>query len=241
MKKITALLITLFLSFYSYSQVQSKLKISKLLDRFYIYTTYGDPGDGSTYPSNGMYVITPKGVVLIDTPWDTTQFQPLLDSIYLRHHQKVAFCISTHFHSDRTAGLDYFRTQGIKTYSSKQTYDLCNERHEKLAQYYFTSDTVFKLCNKQLETYYPGPGHAPDNIVIWFKDAQVLYGGCFVKSTETNSPGNLGDANLNEWKISLNKVVKKYPSANYVIPGHLGWDQNGLLHTLEIVENAIKK
>ncbi|MEP7320925.1 MAG: subclass B1 metallo-beta-lactamase [Saprospiraceae bacterium] len=241
MKKILVLLIVSNISSYVYSQVPSKLKITSLRDGFYIYTTYGDPGDGSSYPSNGMYVITTKGVVLIDTPWDTTQFQPLLDSIYLRHHQKAVLCISTHFHSDRTAGLDYFRSQGIKTYSSKQTYELCNKRHEKQSQYYFTIDTLFELGNKQFETYYPGPGHAPDNILIWFKAAKVLYGGCFIKSTETNSPGNLGDANLNEWKISLNKVAKKYPRANYVIPGHLGWDHNGILHTLEIIENAIKK
>jgi metallo-beta-lactamase class B len=241
MKKIIVLFISLFEISVLLSQVQSKLKITPVRKGFYIYTTYGDPGDGSSYPSNGMYVITSKGVVLIDTPWDSTQFQPLLDSIHLRHHQDAVLCISTHFHSDRTAGLSYFREHGIKTYSSKQTYDLCKERNEKQAQYYFTKDTLFKVGNQRIETYYPGAGHAPDNIVIWFKNTKVLYGGCFVKSTETNSPGNLGDANLGEWKIALHNVAKKYATAKYIIPGHLGWDKKGLIHTLDIVEQAMKK
>ena len=71
--------------------IKSKLKISHLTGNYYIYTTY-NTYEGYQVPANGMYVVTNKGVVMFDTPWDTTQFQPLLDSIQLKHNKKSNCC-----------------------------------------------------------------------------------------------------------------------------------------------------
>jgi len=71
-------------------------------------TTYSVSGTVST-PSNSMYLVTNGHVVLFDTPWDEAQFQPLLDSIETKHHLPVILCIVTHYHADRTAGLEYYR------------------------------------------------------------------------------------------------------------------------------------
>jgi glyoxylase-like metal-dependent hydrolase (beta-lactamase superfamily II) len=184
-----------------------------------------------------MYLVTNKGVVMFDTPWDTTQFQPLLDSIEARHHKKVILSVSTHFHEDRTGGIDFLKAKGVKTYSSRQTYDLCKQRGEKQAEFYFTKDTTFKTGNYDFQVFYPGPGHAPDNIVIWLPKEKVLYGGCFVKSMEATNLGNLSDANLQEWPLSIHKVLNKFPSPAYVIPGHDGWQDNqSLQHTLQLLK-----
>ena len=91
-----------------------KLKITPLTSDFYVFTTY-HIFKGVPVSSNGLYVITKAGVVLIDTPWDSTQFQPLLDSIEHKQNKKVIMCVATHSHEDRTAGLEYFKQQGIKT------------------------------------------------------------------------------------------------------------------------------
>lgn len=212
------------------------LKITHLTGAYYIFTTYR-PIRGQAFPSNGMYCVTDDGVVLFDTPWDTTQFQPLLDSIVVRHHKKVVVCIVTHAHDDRTAGLEYFNSKGIKTYSSKQTYDLCKIQHEKQAGFYFTKDTTFTVGNRSFQTYYAGEGHTKDNIVIWCNDEKILYGGCLVKSTETNGLGNIADANLSAWPATIKKLMEKYPKPNFVIPGHFGWTSNaGLQHTLHLLE-----
>ena len=219
---------------------RANLKISHLTDDFYVYTTYKDLS-GNRYPSNSMYLVTPKGVVLFDTPWDSTQFQPLLDSIMTRHNKKVILCISTHYHEDRTIGLGFLRANGVKTYTSKQTWELCNEFNEKQAQYYFLNDTIFTVGNHRFETYYPGEGHTSDNIVIWFDNEKILYGGCFVKSTESKDLGNLADANPSEWEQSVKKVLKRYPEPKYVIPGHMGWENNnGLKHTLQLLQTKDK-
>ncbi len=217
------------------------LHISHLTGDVYVYTTY-NKYKGNLYPSNSLYIVTGKGVVLIDTPWDSTQFQPLLDSIARRHNKEVVLCIPTHYHADRTAGLEFFRQKGIKTYSTQLTYDLCKKHGEKQAQYYFRRDTLFTVGEHTIATYYPGEGHTQDNIVVWFEKEKVLFGGCLVKSTETDELGNTADANLGEWANTIRNVMKKYPKAAYIIPGHLGWrDKRSLMHTIKLLKEHTAK
>jgi glyoxylase-like metal-dependent hydrolase (beta-lactamase superfamily II) len=184
-----------------------------------------------------MYLVTDDGVVLFDTPWDSIQFQPLLDSITVRHNKKVVLAISTHYHDDRTAGLEFLHKNGVKTYSSKLTLKLCEQYNEKKAAYYFDNDTIFEVGNHKFQTYYPGEGHTKDNIVIWFDEHKILYGGCLVKSTESKNLGNVSDANLEKWSSTILNVMNKYPNPKFVIPGHFDWKNNkSLNHTLKLLD-----
>jgi len=76
-------------------------------------------------------------------------------------------CIATHWHSDRTEGLEYYKNQGIKTYTTTLTDELINKNGKKRAEYLIEKDTVFSIWHI-FETYYSGQGHTADNIVIWF-------------------------------------------------------------------------
>lgn len=217
------------------------LEITHLTGDFYIYTTYNDY-KGYQVPANGMYLVTDEGVAMFDTPWDTTQFKPLLDSIEQRHHKKVVFCIATHFHDDRTGGLEYYRRQGIKTYTTAQTDELCAKTNHKRAQYVVSADTTFTLGKYQFETYYPGPGHAPDNIVIWFEAQRILHGGCLIKSVYDRDLGYLGDANKTAYANSVKKVMAKFQQPNYVITGHGDFTHvRALKHTLAMAKKLSHK
>jgi metallo-beta-lactamase class B len=219
----------------SVAALGQKLDITRLTGDFYIYTTYNDFG-GKPFPSNGMYVVTSEGVALFDTPWDKTQFQPLLDSIEKRHHQKVVMCVATHYHDDRTAGLGYYKTKGIPTWSSRQTLRLCRKHGENQGAASFKKDTVFTLGQYRFRTLYPGAGHTKDNIVIWFEKEKILYGGCLVKSTDNQSLGNIADADLKAWPKSIKKIMQLCPNPAYVIPGHFSWvDNKALEHTLRLL------
>ena len=184
-----------------------------------------------------MYLVTNNGVVMFDTPWDTAQFQPLLDIIDARHHQKVVLCIATHFHDDRTMGLAFLRLHGVKTYTSLQTYLLCKQHGNKQAEYYFTCDTSFTLGGYTFQTFYPGRGHTADNIVLWFSKQKILYGGCMVKSSENKSLGYVADADVTAWPATIKRVQAKFPNATYVIPGHFAWSgMDALQHTLDLLK-----
>jgi len=222
------------------AQRPGKLVITKLTGDFYIYNTWQE-FNGTMFPSNSMYLVTKDGVVLFDTPWDNAMFQPLLDSIEARHGKKAVMSISTHFHADRTAGVDYFAGKGIRTYSSKKTKDLCKQHGEPVPRYHFTRDTSFSIGGYRFRTYYPGHGHAPDNIVIWFPEQEILYGGCFVKSTENSDLGNLSDADPKAWEISMERTIRKFPRPRFVIPGHFSWqDPHSLQHTLRLLRQHNK-
>jgi beta-lactamase class D/glyoxylase-like metal-dependent hydrolase (beta-lactamase superfamily II) len=212
-----------------------KLKITHLKDNYYLYETYNFYKQ-NRIPATGMYCVTKEGVVMIDSPWDTTQIQPLLDSIHSKHNQKVVLCIATHFHEDRTGCLNYLNSQSIPTFTSKMTYDLCIKNNKPISSNFFMKDTTFQIGGKTFETYYPGAGHTIDNIIVLCNDEKILYGGCFAKSTVHTDLGFIGDADIPEWKHSIEKVMKKFPNPHYVIPGHDSWKSNkSLQHTLKLI------
>jgi len=211
------------------------LQISRLLGNFYVFTTWKE-FKGTPFPSNGLYLVTKEGVVMIDTPWDSTQYQPLLDSIGARHGKKVVLCIATHWHDDRTGGLDYFSRQGIATYTTLMTDLLADQNGEKRAQHLITKDTTFRLGGYAFETFYPGVGHTPDNIVVWFGKDKLLYGGCLVKSREAKDMGNLANADIGRWERSIIRVRDRFGKATCVVPGHQAWGGDQLLdHTLQLI------
>ena len=220
---------------------EAKLKISHLTGDFYIYTTY-NTYEGSQIPANGMYLLTNNGVVLFDTPWDTTQFQPLLDSIKLRHNKNVTMCIATHWHSDRTEGLEYYKNKGIKTYTTSLTDELIKKNNKKRAEYLIEKDTIFTIGQYTFETYYPGQGHTADNIVIWFDKEKILYGGCLIKGADAENLGYLGDANVTEYFSTLKKVQQKCPNPKFIIISHSEWDNiNSLKHSIKLAKKLKRK
>lgn len=217
------------------------LIISHLTGDFYVYTTFG-LYNGDPVPSNSMYMVTSDGVVLFDTPWDSTQFKPLLDSIIIRHNKKVVMCISTHFHDDRTGGLEYYRSMGIRTYTSKKTDELSKKKNKKRAEFLIYKDSVFTVGQHSFQTYYGGPGHSPDNIVIWFDKEKILYGGCLIKSTEADDLGYLGDANVEKWVVTIKNIQHKFRNPQYIIPGHSDWQsKESLTHTSDLIREYEEK
>lgn len=241
--RIKVLITILVLSIVSVHAQKSepKLEIHHLTGDFYVYKTFS-LYKGNRIPANGLYLVTTRGVVMVDSPWDTTQFQPLVDSIKARHNKNVVMCIATHFHEDRTAGLEFYSKLGIKTYTTKQTDELSKARGMSRAEFLIRKDTTFKIGQYSLETFYPGAGHAPDNIVIWFGKEKVLYGGCLVKSVDDENLGNLGDASVQDYATTIMNVQRKFPDAKYVIPGHNDWRSvESLQHTLEMAKQLRQK
>ena len=241
MHKILLIIIFVFPRTNIFGQQPAKLKISHLTGDFYIYTTYNKYLN-SDVPANGMYVVTTNGVVMFDTPWDTTQFQPLLDSIKLKHNKKVTICFATHWHSDKTNGLEYYKQKGIKTYTTFITDELSKKNDKKRAEFLMTKDTVFTVGQYSFQTYYPGPGHTEDNIVIWFKNEKILYGGCLIKGADAEDLGFLGDGNVNEYAITLKNLQRKFKKPSYIIIAHSDWsNKNSLSHSLKMAKDLKKK
>lgn len=237
MRKLASIILFLGILFDSSGQSKnSPLQISHLTGDFYLYKTFHDY-KGTLVSANAMYLVTDNGVILFDAPWDETQFQPLLDTIKAKHNKDVIMCFATHSHEDRAGGLDFYRQKGIKTYTIKRTDQILKGENKKRAEFIIPNDTTFTVGQHSFEVYYPGKGHAPDNIVVWFGKEKVLYGGCFIKSAEAKDLGYLGDADVKEWEKSIQKVQTKFKNPIYIIPGHDDWTNiESLKHTLKMVQ-----
>jgi len=242
MRKLASIVLFLVLSNTFAQTKNSPLQISHLTGDFYVYRTFHDY-DGTMMSANAMYLVTNKGVILFDAPWDETQFQPLLDTIKARHKKDVVMCFATHSHDDRSAGLEFYRQKGVKTYSGKLTDEILKKENKKRAEYIVPNDTTFTVGQHTFEVYYPGKGHAPDNIVVWFDKEKVLYGACFIKSAGAKDLGYMANSDVKEWEKSIKKVQTKFKNPIYIIPGHEDWkNTQSLNHTLKLVQdyNAAK-
>ena len=135
--KFTGTIIAIALCLTTHAQ---PLVITPLEKDFYIFTTW-QVYDGEKFPANGMYMLTTAGAVLIDCPWDPLQYQSLLDSIEIKHQQKVTMVIATHFHNDRTGGFAYYASKRIATWSSAKTKTYCQLNKVSNAENIFVNDT----------------------------------------------------------------------------------------------------
>ena len=239
---ITTIIIYLFSLTFTFGQTaNNELKITPLTGDFYIFTTYKMFGT-KKQSANGMYLVTDSGVVVFDSPWDTSPFQPLLDSIKARHNKEVVINIATHSHEDRTSGIDFYRKNGVKTYTTKLTDEISIENGRPRAEFLMKKDTIFSVGQYKFQTYFGGEGHTKDNIVIWFDNEKILYGGCLVKSIDAKDLEYVGEANIKEWPKTIKKIKNKFKNPKFIITGHHNWESTQTLeHTLKLIKQHKKK
>lgn len=171
-----------------------RTKFTQLVPGVEVHTSY-QVLNGVPFPSNGLIVHTRDSVVLIDTGWGIKATREVLKHL---KGKPVAACIVTHVHADRTGGIPLLRKKGIPCWGTAYTRELALARGEAPPDARLPNDTTFTIDGVRFTVFYPGAGHAPDNIVVWLPDQQVLHGGCFIKSTEAGTLGNIADADLIE-------------------------------------------
>jgi len=206
-----------------------------------------------------------KELLFIDTPYDSISTAMTLEWVYKSLKPEKILAINTGFHVDNIGGNGCLLAKGIDIYGSEQTIRLIKEKgKESLDQIIswlspeqskirdvFSSmklycpniaiaindSCILKSGNYTFEIYYPGESHSPDNLVVYMKEKKLIFGGCMVKSLESKNLGFTGDANISEWKTSIEKVRARYPDTKIVIPHHGKWGGIDLLeHTLVLLK-----
>jgi glyoxylase-like metal-dependent hydrolase (beta-lactamase superfamily II) len=194
--------------------VADDLWVARLTDLSWVTSFTYELAPGSIIPANGMIALTPMGPVLVDPGWTPAQAQALLRFATARFG-RPAGAIATHWHADRTAGIATMRAAGVPVYMNPLTAAIIAKKprprltHEPVAAF-------------GLETWWPGAGHTPDNIVVWSPVDGVLLGGCFLKSARTTTLGNTADADVPSWRASVDRFAGRYAGAGMIIPGHGG-------------------
>lgn len=219
-----------------------RIEIHELLPGVWIHTSYYRYPGGDLFPSNGLIVRDGDGLVLVDTAWGELSTLALLDGIEDGIGLPVRRAVLTHSHYDRLAGSDVLEARGVEVLAHALT------RQQAAGQGMpIPDDTLTGLDEPgaavtlgAIEVFYPGPGHAPDNLMVWLPSERVLFGGCAVRALSSASLGGIADADLEQWAQAIRRSLQRYPEAAVVVPGHGETGDRSLLdHTRRLLEHGL--
>ncbi len=209
--------------------------VARVAPGLWVHTTTRTYPDGTVYPANGMLLETRRGSVLFDTGWTEAQTAALLG--WARARKKpVLRAFVTHAHEDRIGGIRTLTQNHIPVYGLALTRETARgQGAPALPEAVAGLDSKARRDPEGFELFYPGPGHARDNIVVYFGRQRTLFGGCLVKSVTSPNLGNTADAVLDEWPKTIERVRRTYPAARVVVPGHGTVRGDPLARTLELL------
>lgn len=171
------------------------------------------------FPSNGLVVTSAKGVLVIDTAWDSGQTARILDWVETNLGPIDALVV-THAHDDRLGGLAEVHRRRIPSYGLAKTVELAAERGWPPIEHAVASSFSLHEFGVSGELFFPGPAHTVDNAAVWLRETQLLAGGCLVRASAATSLGNTSEADLDGWPRAVAALQKRYPDVRIVVPGH---------------------
>lgn len=200
------------------ASIGDALWAAPIADNLWVYSGTA-PLAGGHYPYNGMLAIDGEHSLLVDTGWTGDHGETLMNWAAGTLGKPIRTAIATHFHSDRTGGMAPLRRAGIPTLAHPMTTGLARALGAP------EPDPIAELARGAvdigpLELFYPGPGHAPDNITVYHRPSRTLFGGCLVKAITAGSLGNLEDAVVERYDSSLAALEERYADRSATIPGH---------------------
>jgi metallo-beta-lactamase class B len=195
--------------------------------------------DGRGIAANGLVIDGADGLLLVDTTWSAEQAEILLAWGRKKLGKRWSGAVLTHAHEDRSGGLAAVRRHGIPVGALDRTVEALASRGIDGVSALLRADDGVMLDPRGFEIFYPGPGHAADNVVVWLPGARVLFGGCLVKAADAADLGAVGDADLERWPEALRAVAERYPEAAIVVPGHgAAGDRAALDRTLDLLREG---
>ena len=196
------------------------LIITKLSNSIYEHTSFLQTNDFGKVPCNGMVVVDSNEAIVLDTPTDSISSVELIH-YFKKQNIKIIAVVPTHFHEDCLGGLDVFHKEGSFSFANQKTKAVLleNKISKNIPQSTFQNKTDLEFGNKTLHLEFFGEGHTKDNVVVYFPDEEVLFGGCLIKEVGATK-GYLGDANEKDWSETVQKIKVIYPNLKTVIPGH---------------------
>ena len=204
------------------------------------YFVRGLPEMGSSknqnFISNAGFVITPKGVVVVDALGSPVLAKKLIAEIKKLTSQKVVAVIVTHYHADHIYGLQEFRNIGAKIYAQGEgrSYITSETAKQRLiasridfapwvnastkligADVWIDRSYTLTVGSVVFKISRVGPAHAPEDLIIYIPSEKVLFAGDLVFRGRIPFVGN---ADSKGWLQALDEIGSLNP--NVVIPGH---------------------
>ena len=195
----------------------------------------GSPAN-QNFVSNGGFVVTPAGVVVIDALGSPAAAQRMLAEIRRVTPQRVTHVVVTHYHADHVYGLQVFKAAGarILAHSRAREYLQSETAAQRLeasrkemapwidastrlvdADEWLDGDRELTLGGVRLQIVHVGPSHTPEDLVVLLPQDQLLFAGDLVFRGRIPF---VGQADSRQWIRSLDKLLAM--DAKVFVPGH---------------------
>lgn len=194
-----------------------------------VYALVG--GEGKT---NSGFVVTEKGVIVIDTQGPAELAKLLREKIRETTAKPISHVINTHYHGDHTFGNQYFAEGLIIAHeNTRKALIEKDEGHRAMFRKFFgleslkefsltlsdltfTDRMILRHGGRTLELVYAGArAHTGGDIFVWLPEERVLFAGDLLYN------GRLPLLNDGETTGAL-KAIEKITStdASVLVPGH---------------------
>jgi metallo-beta-lactamase class B len=219
------------------------LGFRELGDGVWLHTSWGKFPQGWV-AANGLVVVGPDDVLLVDTAWTPGQTVALLEQVTKVAPNRPVNLLVTHAHDDRLAGLAVVHARGGWSLARDETVKEAEADGAGTIQRSWTGEsTTITAGGRPVELFYPGPAHTKDNTVAFLPDVALLFGGCMIRAADDGNLGNAADADICRWPQSVEAVIVRYGKmAKSVVPGHgeVG-DASLLAHTRDLARAEATK
>ena len=212
--------------------------VAKVGEGLWVFTSTGALSNGEVYPANGVLLETRTGSVVVDPGWDSNQSKALMRWAREILGKPITKAVVTHSHRDRMGGVEPLAEAGVTVLALGRTRELAAKAgYKQLPLAVAELETKPYVDPDGFELFFPGAGHTPDNIVVYFPVQRLVYGGCLVKSATAEDLGNLADAVMSDYPGSIERVMRAYPKRRIVVPGHGSIAGDPLAHTLKMLHD----
>ena len=243
MKSTVFLTLLILASCNAFSQEDSKLiKVSedieliKISDNAFVHVTISTIPPYGKVSSNGLIFINKEEAFLFDTPVSDSLTSVLVSWLRSNLGLRIVGFVPNHWHEDCMGGLEYLKSQKVKSYANQMTIDIARLKKLPVPEFGFRDSLKLQLGDKTIECFYLGGAHSTDNIVVWIPSERILFAGCMIKSLVSTNLGNTADGDLKAYPLTIDKLANKFPMAIYVIPGHGQYGGMNLVnHTKDLI------
>jgi glyoxylase-like metal-dependent hydrolase (beta-lactamase superfamily II) len=210
------------------------------------YFVQGFPEMGSSanqnFISNAGFVVTPKGVVVVDALGSPILAKKLIAEIARITPQKIVAVIVSHYHADHVYGLQEFKKIGATIYAQGEgrNYLSSETARQRLiasridfapwinpstqlvaADVWIDQKTQLKIGGVEFLVSRVGPAHAPEDLMVYVPSEKVLFAGDLIFRGRIPFVGN---ADSKGWLSALDAIEQLKPEV--VIPGHGAYSTN---------------
>jgi len=195
----------------------------------------GSPAN-QNFISNAGFVVTPKGVVLIDALGSPALAERLVAAIKKVTPLPITHVLVTHYHADHIYGLQVFKALGAKIVahraaliylnsetarlrmeaSRRQLFPWIDEKtHLVEPDTWLDGDQDLLLGGMLFQARIVGPAHTPEDMAFYLPSEKVLFAGDLVFRSRIPF---VGQADSRHWITALDQLLTF--DAQVIVPGH---------------------